>query len=290
LAAAHPIASVAVLGTGTMGAPMARNLAAAGLEVRAWNRSLEKAKPLGEHGVTVAGSAPDATRDADAVLTMLTDGDAVEEVMKRGALEAMAEGAVWIQTSTVGLDAAERLRQLADSAGVPFVDAPVSGTKEPAEQGTLVVLASGPQELEPVCRPVFDAIGSKTVWLGEAGSGSRMKVIVNSWLAAVVAALGETIALARALGEDPGRFLELIDGGPVGLPYAQVKGPLMIERDYPPSFPLRLAEKDVRLVLEAAERAGLGLELAEAVHSRYVRAEELGHGDEDMSAVVEAYG
>src|SRR5436190_4673385 len=165
-----------------MGAPIARNLATAGLEVRAWNRSREKAEPLREHGVAVAGSAAEAADGADAVVTMLSDGEAVEQVMRGGALEAMAEAAVWIQTSTVGIAAAERLAEFAHSRGVQFVDAPVLGTKDPAEQGALIVLASGPKQLEGRCEPVFDAIGSKLFWLGDAGAGSRMKVIVNSWL------------------------------------------------------------------------------------------------------------
>jgi 3-hydroxyisobutyrate dehydrogenase len=258
--------------------------------VHAWNRSPEKAKPLQEHGIAVAGSAAEAARGADAVLTMLTDGRAVEDVMTGGALEAMEQGAVWIQASTVGLSAAERLAELARSRGVPFVDAPVLGTKEPAEQGALIVLASGAEELEARCGPVFAAIGSKAVWLGEAGAGSRMKLVVNSWLSALVVALGETVALARSLGDDPRRFLELIEGGPLGVPYARLKGSAMVERKYPPSFPLRLAEKDVALVLEAAERVGLRAELAHAVRSSFARAAELGHRDEDMAAVVEGYG
>lgn len=290
--AADAIRSVAVLGTGTMGAPMARNLAAAGFEVSAWNRSRERAEPLAEHGIEIAATAPEAAGRADAVMTILTAGDAVEEVMSGGGgvLEAMRDDAVWIQASTVGTTAAERLRESADAAGAAFVDAPVLGTKQPAEQGALVVLASGPPEQEQRCGPVFDAVGSRTLWLGEAGAGSEMKVIVNSWLTSLVAALAETVALARSLGADPRRFLEVIEGGPIGLPYAELKGSAMIERDYPPSFKLRLAEKDVGLVLEAAEQAGLRLELAEAVRSLFARAAERGHGDEDMAAIVEAYG
>jgi 3-hydroxyisobutyrate dehydrogenase len=197
---------------------------------------------------------------------------------------------VWIQASTVGLDAAERLAELAHANGAAFVDAPVLGTKQPAEEGALVVLASGPDELRPRCAPVFEAIGSKTIWLGQAGAGSRMKLVLNSWLSALVVALAESVALARSLGQDPRRFLEIIEGGPLGVPYAQVKGSAMVEQSFPPSFPLRLAEKDVALVQEAAEQGGVELELAGAVRSAFARAAELGHGDEDMAAVVEAYG
>jgi 3-hydroxyisobutyrate dehydrogenase len=289
LPAGRAIRSIAVLGTGTMGGPMARNLAAAGLEVRAWNRSRDRAEALAEHGVAVAGSAPDAAAGADAVLTMLPDGDAVMDVMGAGVLEAMASDAAWIQASTVGMAATERLKEKADATGALFVDAPVLGTRQPAEEGALVVLASGPRELEERCRPVFEAIGSKTVWLGEAGAGSRMKLILNSWLVGLVAALAETIGLAQALGEDPRRFLEIIQGGPIGPPYAELKGRSMVEGDYPPSFRLELAEKDARLVIDAAEEAGFDPEVAKVADLLYRRAAELGHGDDDMAAVIEAY-
>jgi 3-hydroxyisobutyrate dehydrogenase len=284
------IRSVAVLGTGIMGAPMARNLASAGFEVRAWNRTREKAEPLGDEGVQVADTPQEAVGGADAVVTMLTGGEAVEAVMSGddGALAAMDDDALWLQTSTVGLKASERLATLAQQRGVTLMDTPVLGTKEPAEQAQLIVLASGPEEAREPCSPVFDAIGSKTVWLGEAGAGSRMKLVVNSWLLAITAGLGETLALAQTLDIDPGAFLETIDGSPMGVPYAQLKGKMMIEGRYQPSFPLSLAEKDAGLVLEAAELGGLEARVARAVHGLFVRAEELGHGDEDMAAVHEA--
>jgi 3-hydroxyisobutyrate dehydrogenase len=284
------IRSVAVLGTGIMGAPIARNLAGAGFEVRAWNRTREKAEHLGEDGVQVTNASRDAVRGADAVITVMADGEAVEAVMggEDGALAAMDDDALWLQSSTVGLKATERLAALARDRDVTLVDAPVLGTKEPAEQGQLIVLASGPDEARESCSPVFEIIGSKTVWLGEAGAGSRMKVVVNSWLLALTAGLGETIALAETLGTDPGAFLEIVDGSPVGVPYAQLKGKMMIEDRYPPSFPLVLAEKDAGLVLEAAERGGLEARVARTVHELFARADELGHGHEDMAAVHEA--
>jgi 3-hydroxyisobutyrate dehydrogenase len=285
------IRSVAVLGTGIMGAPMARNLAGAGFEVRAWNRTREKAEALREDGAQVADGPPEAVRGADAVITMLTDGGAVERVMAGddGALAAMEDEALWLQTSTVGLAASERLAGLAEERGAALVDSPVLGTKEPAEQGQLIVLASGPDEAREPCEPVFDAIGSKTVWLGEAGTGSRMKLVVNSWLLALTAGLGETVALAEALDIDPDAFLETIDGSPMGVPYAQLKGKMMIEGRYEPSFPLALAEKDANLVLEAAERSHLEPRMARAVRDLFARADELGHGEEDMAAVHESF-
>ena len=223
---------VAVLGTGIMGAPMARNLAAAGHEVSAWNRSREKAEPLAEHGITVAGSVAEAVAGAEVVVTMLADAPAVEAVAEE-ALGAL-DGAVLAQMSTIGLAATDRLAQRAADAGVAFVDAPVSGTRQPAEEGKLVVLASGPEEVRERVDPVFDAVGAKTVWLGEAGEAQRLKLVLNTWLLGLTEALAEAIALAEGLGVDPRRFLETIDGAPVGAPYAQVKGPMMIDGEFRP--------------------------------------------------------
>ncbi len=275
---------VAVLGTGIMGAPMARNLAAAGHEVTAWNRTAEKAE--GIEGVAAAGSVAEAVRGADAVITMLADGDAVEAVAAE-ALEAM-DDAVLVQMSTIGPEATARLAERAAQAGVPFVDAPVLGTKGPAEEGKLIVLASGPEEVRERVQPLFDAIGAKTLWLGEAGAGSRLKLVINTWLLALTEGLAEAIALAEALDVDPQTFLDAIDGGPIGAPYANLKGKLMIERDFPPSFPLELALKDARLALAAAEEQGLRLAALAAVAEQMERAVEAGHGKADMAATIHA--
>jgi 3-hydroxyisobutyrate dehydrogenase len=275
---------VAVLGTGIMGAPMARNLAAAGHDVRAWNRSPEKAAALASDDVEPAGEIAEAVRGADVVITMLADGGAVEAVAGE-ALPAMG-GAVLAQMSTIGPEATARVAEAAEAAGVPFVDAPVLGTKAPAEQGKLVVLASGLEDER--LGPVFDAVGAKTVWLGEAGAGSRLKLVLNTWLLALTEGLAEAIALAGALGVDPQTFLDTIDGGPIGAPYANLKGKLMIDGDFPPSFPLELALKDARLALAAGEEQGLRLGALAAVVEQMERAVEAGHGKADMAATIHA--
>jgi 3-hydroxyisobutyrate dehydrogenase len=285
MAGSGPVRSVAVLGTGIMGAPMARNLAAAGLDVTAWNRTPEKARPLAEHGIMVAGSPSDAAADADAVLTMLTAGEAVEEVMTGGALETMAPDALWIQSSTVGLGAISRLASLAGERRVAFADAPVLGTKQPAESGELIVVAGGPEDVLDRCGPVFEAVGARTIRAGGAGAGTRLKLVVNGWLLALTASLAEVLALSEAIGLEPSAFLETIAGGPLDVGYAHLKGKLMLERSFPPSFPLRLADKDAALVVEAAEQAALPLEVQRAVRGAYARAAAEGHGDEDMAAV-----
>lgn len=285
-------ATVGFLGTGIMGAPMARNCASAGLEVRGWNRTPEKARALADAGVTPVDSPADAVRGADTVVTMLTDGAAVEAVMAGdgGALAAMDDDAVWLQMSTVGIAATERLAALAREHRVGYVDAPVVGTRQPAEAGELLVLASGPEEVRGRADTVFDAVGRTTRWVGEEpGPASRLKLVFNGWLVSLMESLSETLAFSRAMGIPPEKFLEAIDGSPMNLPYAQTKGAAMAKMDFSEvAFPLRLAHKDARLVLEAAEAEGLDLPLMHTAEAQFARAEQEGHGDEDLAAVHHA--
>jgi 3-hydroxyisobutyrate dehydrogenase len=277
---------VAILGTGIMGAPMARNLADAGLETRAYNRTAERARPLEAHGVAVAASAQEALEGADVIVTMLSDGPAVEAVTDGLAFPG---DAVWAQMSTVGVEATERLIARAAGAATAFVDAPVLGTRAPAEQGALTVLASGAPEARERCAPVFGAVGARTVVLGdEPGASTRMKLVLNAWLLALVEGLAESVTLAERLGADPAAFLEIIDGGPLGPPYAKMKGTMMIERSYEPSFSLALAAKDAGLALDAAAASGLELPALRAIRAQLETAVEQGHGDADMAAAVEA--
>jgi 3-hydroxyisobutyrate dehydrogenase len=281
-----PDTTAAVLGTGTMGAPIARNLLSAGLDVRIWNRTRAKAEPLAEDGATVCETPAEAVRGAGFVLTTLADADTVTEVLEEdGVLGATEDDAVWIQVATVGVEAADRLAELAAEHGVGYVDAPVLGTRAPAEKGELVVLASGPESLRTRCDRVFDAIGQKTVWLGPAGRGSRMKMVTNLWLLAVTVGAAEAIALAEGLGLDPRDFLETMRGTAIDTPYLHLKGEAILERSLEPSFRLELAAKDAGLVLDAARSAGAEARAAAAVHEAFERAVELGHGDEDMAAV-----
>jgi 3-hydroxyisobutyrate dehydrogenase len=272
-----------VRGWGNWGAPLRRNAARAGLTVRAWNRTRAKAEPLRDDGIEVCETAADAVRGAGVVLTMLADGDAVTAAID-GAADGLERGAAWIQASTVGLAACAALAARAEHHGLGYLDAPVLGTKQPAEDGNLVILASGSEDARADAEPVWDAVGAKTVWLGEAGAGSRTKLVLNSWVVALVEAVGETLALARALGVPGERFLETIAGGPLDSGYAQMKGPAMLSGSFAPSFPLALARKDADLVLAAAEEAGLDLPLARGAREGFDRGVRAGYGDEDMAA------
>jgi 3-hydroxyisobutyrate dehydrogenase len=273
-----------------MGAPMARVLARAGFDVQAWNRTRAKAEPLAADGVSVCASPRDATANAQVVITMLSDVDAVEAAMSGddGGLAGAADDAVWLQTSTVGVDGEQRLRQLADRSGIGYVDCPVLGTTQPAEKGQLVALAAGADGWRELITPVLDAIGQRTIWLERPGDGTRLKLVCNSWVLAVTTAVGEAIALAGRLDLDPQLFLEAISGGALDLPYAQLKGGMMLRREFSPAFPVAGAAKDAGLIVAAAERAGAQLAVADAVRRQMDATKEAGHADEDMAAVWHA--
>jgi len=272
--------TVAFLGTGIMGFPMVRNLAAAGFDVRAWNRTRDKAAPLAEHGVTVVGTPAEAAANADVLVTMLAHADAVAE-----SVRDVRDVPVWAQMSTVGLEATERLTALADEHAMAYVDAPVLGTKKPAEDAQLVVLAAGPADVRDRLDPIFAAVGRETRWLGDApGAATRLKVVLNHWILVLTENIGETVAFSRALGVDPALVLGAVEGGAMDSPYLQLKGSAILDEAFDASFPLRLAVKDSDLVLEAGREAGIELPLIEVARRQFERAIELGHGDKDMVA------
>jgi 3-hydroxyisobutyrate dehydrogenase len=281
--------TVAVLGTGIMGAGMTRSLLREGLEVTVWNRSTDKAKPLADDGAQVAETAADAVADADVVITMLFDTDAVAQTIEP-VLPRFRDGAVWVQASTVGIEGTDRLAALARDAGVDYLDTPMLGTRAPAENGQLVVLASGPSSLRDTVAPVFDAIGSRTQWVSETiGDASRLKLAINAWIGVMVNGIAQSIALARGLGVDPQQFLDAVDGGAVNAPYVQLKGKAMIDGEYTPSFELDGVIKDTDLITAALREAGVDTTLATAVRDRLAAASADGHGAQDIAAVVHAY-
>lgn len=278
--------TVALLGTGTMGAGMARNLTAAGLPLRVWNRTREKAEPLAEAGAEVSPSAAEAANGAAILITMLFDADSVEAAIEEAA---PASGTIWVQMSTVGVEGTERLAELARQKTLEFVDAPVLGTKQPAEQGNLVILASGPPEVREPLTPLFDAMGSRTMWLGDAGEATRLKLVVNGWVLTVVDGIAQSLRLAEGLGLDPALFLEAVSGGAMDAPYVGMKGKAMLESSFAPSFALDGALKDAGLIEEAAKAAGADSAFVSAAREHLRKASEAGHGDKDLSAVFLAY-
>lgn len=268
-----------------MGFPMARNLARAGLEVRAWNRSREKAEPLAQDGARVCDSPQEASDGAGVVLTMLADTDAVIESMDgdNGALASSDQASIWLQMSTIGEAGIDRCAELARERDITLIDAPVLGTKQPAEQGELVILASGPEQARDRLAAIFDAIGKKIMWIGDVGAGTRLKIAINSWVLTVVEGGAETIALTEGLGLDPALFFDALEGGALDLPYLRMKGKAIAERNFDPAFRLKLAAKDAALVEESSARHDLDLPLFHVVRERMAQGAKE-HGDEDMCA------
>jgi len=274
---------------------MARNVARAGFVVRVWNRTRGKAEPLAKDGARVCDTPAEAADGAGMILTMLADTDAVlgavdgpDGAFRTAELEAgsgpvNADGVLWLQMSTIGEAGTERCADLAGQRDVVLVDAPVLGTRQPADEGKLVVLASGPATVRNRVQPVFDAVGHKTIWVGEAGAGTRLKLVANNWVLTVTEGTAETLALARGFGLDPQLFLEAIGGGTLDLPYLQIKSQAILNQDYTPSFRLALAAKDAALVAESAERHQVDVPLTGLLRDRLAQGARE-HGDKDMAA------
>jgi 3-hydroxyisobutyrate dehydrogenase len=277
--------TVTVLGAGIMGSAMTRNLVAAGVKTRVWDRSSAATAPLAAAGAVVASSAREAVQDADVVITMLPTADAAESVVfDEGVADAFADGAVWAQMGTVGVEATVRFgeRLAAQRPGVLFVDAPVSGSKGPAEQGQLLILASGPAAAADRLDPVFAILGRKTVWLGQAGQGSRVKLAVNAYMSILIEGVAETLELADRFGIGHQQLADAIEGGPLDAPIADAKLHKMDRGDYAPEFPLEWALKDVDLAIGAA--GGEAPPLLAALSSQWHAAVAAGHGRQDISA------
>jgi 3-hydroxyisobutyrate dehydrogenase len=276
---------VGLLGVGLMGSAMAHRLLDQGIEVIAWNRSPGQVAALEELGARRADQPAGVVLGADVVITMLPTAPIVLDVVEP-LLEDWPEEAIWLQMSSVGASEADQLVEVARAHEVTLVDAPVSGSTHPAEEGELTILASGPDSARAPVEPVFEALGSRVLWVGEAGMGSRLKMAANHWMIAMTAALAEAMHLCEAMGLDQKQFVELLDGGPLGSAYGLLKLEEMRAHDYPAGFPVRLALKDLELVREVEQNSKAPMPLLEATYERFLAANE-DHADEDLAAVYE---
>jgi 3-hydroxyisobutyrate dehydrogenase len=277
---------VAVLGIGPMGAGMARSLLRAGLPVDVWNRTPERAAGLAASGAVAHADPADAVAAADVVITMLADAAAVRSVaLEGGMLAAMRSGAVWAQMGTIGVAATEELAAVVAGRrpDVSFVDAPVSGSRAPAEAGELAILASGPEGVRAALEPVFGAVGQVTRWLGETpGAASRLKLVINTWLMFLIEGAAEVMALADSLGVDRAEVLGLLGTGRMSSAVAAAKARKMDGGDDSPDFALEWAVKDMSLALdEAGDRS---LTVLAALRDRWQDLVDQGLGGLDTSA------
>jgi 3-hydroxyisobutyrate dehydrogenase len=278
---------VAFLGIGTMGRAMATNALRAGIPTIVWNRDPEATRDVADLGAEVAETPADAARRADIVVTMVTDANVVVSIAReQGMLAALAPGAVWVQMSTIGVAGIERVAALvgAERADVTLIDAPVSGSKEPAEQGMLTIFASGPDEVRSRLGPLFDALGERTIWVGPVGAGSRLKLVANAWLALAAEAVNTSVALARQLGLEIETLVNALGAGPLVSPWQAAKLKRIDQDDFSVQFALALALKDVHLALEATgdDRFRTLASLAD----EWQQVVDLGLGDRDLSVVT----
>ena len=280
---------VAVLGIGAMGHGMAASALRAGIPTIVWDRRMEAARDLAEGGAEVAETAADAARRAAVVVTMVTDADAVMSVARdQGMLAALAPGAIWVQMSTIGVAGTGRVVAMAgtERPDVALVDAPVSGSKDPAERGQLTIFASGPGDARPRVAPLFDALGQHTIWVGEAGAGTRLKLVNNTWLAFATEAVAASVALARQLGLDTATVADALAGSPLVSAWQEAKLQRIAGGEFSAQFALSLAVKDVHLALEAAgaDRFAVLACLAD----EWQQAVDQGLGDQDLTIVTRA--
>jgi 3-hydroxyisobutyrate dehydrogenase len=281
---------VAFLGLGIMGWPMAANLRRAGFEVGVWTRSGEKAKRFAaEHGARAAATPAEAADGASAAITMVVDAPQVEQVLvgDGGAADGLAEGALCIDMSTIAPSAARALAEKLRERGLEFLEAPVSGSRPKAEDGTLTVMAGGEPGAFDRAAPLFDAMGERIVHVGPHGHGQMAKVVTNTMGAAHAAMLGEAVALIRRAGVDPAAFLEVASGSSGNSTVLQLKGRPMFEHDYEPLFKLGHMLKDIRHCLAEAEQLGVRLRVGELAEQLFTTADDRNLGGKDFAAVAE---
>lgn len=277
------------LGMGIMGSAMAANLVRAGNDVIVWNRTPERCKPLIEMGASMGASPREVVGTADVTFAMVSDPAAVEQICEGpdGVFAGAGHGHDFIDCSTVDDLTSQLLAEELAQRGARFLEAPVSGTKQPAIDGTLVFLAAGDRSLYDDVAPALDVMGKHHVFLGRAGLASRMKLVINAIMGTTLAALCEGLALAQKSELDGAQLLELLDAGAVSNPMFRGKGPVLLAHEYPASFPLKHMQKDFRLTAELSEREHQPIPSIVAANELYKRALSEGHGDEDMSAVFE---
>jgi 3-hydroxyisobutyrate dehydrogenase len=280
-------ARVGLLGAGLMGTAMARRLLYQGIAVIAWDLDPEHARALEASGGEPAQQPSEVVRGTGVVITMLPTADVVLDVV-RPLLDDWPEGTIWLQMSSVGAGEADQLTQTAEAHGITLVDAPVSGSTHPAEQGQLTILASGPDTTRAAVEPIFAALASRVLWVGEAGMGSRLKLVANHWMITMTGVLAESMHLCQAMELDQEHFVSLLDGGPLGSAYGVQKLEEMRRHEYPAGFPVRLALKDLQLVREIERSSEANMPLLDAVLERFRTAsKDVDFADQDLAAIYE---
>ncbi|KAH9554703.1 hypothetical protein CY35_08G076600 [Sphagnum magellanicum] len=287
----QPLPSIGFLGLGIMGTAMARNLVKAGYDVTVWNRTTSKCDALVSEGAK-RGASPMQTAEAcDITFAMLADPAGAIEVAcgEDGAVKGLGPGKGYVDVSTVDGDTSKAIYKAVQAKGAEFLEAPVSGSKKPAEDGTLIFLTAGDKSLYDKVAPFLDVMGKSRFYLGEVGNGAAMKLVVNMIMGSMMASFSEGLVLGKKVGLDPATIVEVVGQGAIAAPMFAMKGPSMVKGSYPPAFPLKHQQKDLRLALAMAEDVAQPTPVAASVNDIYKRAKAEGLGDQDFSAIIEAY-
>ncbi|MGH1362083.1 MAG: NAD(P)-dependent oxidoreductase [Calditrichia bacterium] len=278
--------NIGFIGIGIMGSRMAGNLLKAGHSVAVFNRSIEKVSPLLEAGASHWIHLNNPSPKFDVVITMLSDSKAVESVAlgDDGFLEHFK--GLWIDCSTTTPEFARHIFDFADQHGVRFMDAPVGGSLGQAERAELIFLCGGDAADFAFSAPLFEAMGAKSVHVGDLGMGTSLKLVLNHLLASSMAAFAEALHFGMALGLEKSTLLNILIGGPVVPPYMQMKKEKLAVQSYDAEFPLRLMHKDMQMVSLAAYSVGVPMPVACTVKELFLMAQQAGHGDADFSALA----
>ncbi|XP_054783372.1 glyoxylate/succinic semialdehyde reductase 1-like [Prosopis cineraria] len=280
---------VGFLGLGIMGKAMSLNLLRHGFKVTVWNRTLSKCDELVQHGASIGETPAAVVKKCKYTIAMLSDPSAALSVVfdKDGVLEQINNGKGYIDMSTVDADTSFKISEVITSRGGRFLEAPVSGSKKPAEDGQLVILAAGDKALYDEVLPTFDVLGKKSFFLGEVGNGAKMKLVVNMTMGSMMNAFAEGLMLAGRSGLNPQTLLDVLDLGAISNPMFRLKGPTMLQNNYTPAFPLKHQQKDMRLALALGDENAVSMPVAAASNEAFKKARSLGLGDLDFSAVFE---
>ena len=285
------MARVGFIGLGMMGDPMCRNLMAAGHDLTVYNRSREKMAPLVAAGAKGAASVADLVARCEVAITMLSDPAAVRAVAggPDGILSGLVPGKTYIDMSTVSPESSREIATMTRRTGVDYLEAPVLGSRKPAADKTLVILTGGDAAVAQRMEPLLLAMGNKVVYMGGAGAAAHMKLIVNQIMGTILCVFAEAALTGIAAGLDAEKILDVVQSSAAGCPVIRVKGPdMLVGRVFAAQFPLRHAQKDMRLAVAAGDAAGVPTPVTAAAHQLFSIARERGFGDHDVSAVLRA--
>lgn len=278
---------IGFLGCGIMGVPMAKNLINAGHEVRVWNRTSEAMKPVVDAGATAMESAAKTCEESDVTFVMVSTPEAALAVAKASA-SGLSAGKGYVDVSTVDAATSNAIAEIVRNTGARFLEAPVSGSKKPAEDGALIFLCAGDEDLYRECAAPLETMGKAHFYLGNVGQGAKMKLVVNMIMGSMMGAFAEGLTLSEKCDLDPETLLQVISLGAIATPMYALKGPTMNAGKFAPAFPLKHQQKDMRLAIALADELAQEMPVAAAANELYKRARRDGCDDEDFSAVIKA--